>query len=710
MNSAKIMYSLRSLHLVGILLIVTLQATMGFITTSHVMPRQYRQFDYQFRLHLQPPLADGRGSRFKPLPSSQHNQEATQTRVENNSTWIAPPFKAIMVSTLVFFSCLLPLTPVADAVEGGDSARQKYFNTLLHGPKEERIIANEGLLDFAVGTISTMYYDNTGGVRFQPREFFEKWRALRDVARGTETTSSSKTAAMSMLIYHPPSPSTTAPPKISMETREGAIEALKWVVGQLEDPFSAYLTREDLRDELEVTGKDGFLGLGAFVQPAPNDPRYEPTLFVYPSSDPHFLTANRVNNLPVISAVTPDSPAERAGLTVGDRIVAIGTNSFLGSTRDQVTKTLRTKYSAENYIGHPELTIAKPVWRTMELEQPVDVVVGYRKSRVRLPTKLVEPFTPVHGDAIVHYDLLSDSILSRNEKVGYIRLTRFSRKSTAGYLQAVQALESMGAQSYVIDLRNNYGGIIQEAMLTASTLLRDPHAVICYVMNSRGGFTPHDVEEYIVDTRYPGYLLSKEAKTVALEQVKRESPAMFVNNGVNWDPPSSFASLHEQRIRRGMHIGSNDQYNVERHARATQKKIVLLINEGTASSAEVFASALHDNGRVVATVGTKTFGKGLIQHTFPMPDGGGLRLTVAEYLTPSLKHVTKIGSARFDSHTGAWVGGGIQPDVACDSHQGIPGKPGADLCVGIALDVLEEASGGTDLLQRVGTVGDPPLV
>jgi carboxyl-terminal processing protease len=100
-----------------------------------------------------------------------------------------------------------------------------------------------------------------------------------------------------------------------------------------------------------------------------------------------------------------------------------------------------------------------------------------------------------------------------------------------------------------------------------------------------------------------------------------------------------------------------------------------------ASSAEVFASALHDNGRTVALVGTKTFGKGVIQHTFPMPDGGGLRLTVAEYLTPSLHHVSKVGNLKYDS--------GIRPDVYCESNQGIPKNVGADLCVGVALDVLE---------------------
>ncbi|KAI2507753.1 tail specific protease [Fragilaria crotonensis] len=527
---------------------------MGFIATPRVMHREHHR---QLRRCSNHPFTDGRSNGFSSHQSTQDNPVARSAE-KVNSTRMAQPFKGFVVSTLVFWTCSLLLQPAAAAADAGDSTRQKYLNTMLYAPKEERIVANEGLLDYAVGTINTMYYDNTGGVRFQPREFFEKWRALRDVARGISSTTNSKMMTTSTVTFNHPSPS-SVPPKVHMETREGAIQALKWIVGQLEDPFSSYLTREDLREELETTGKDGFLGLGAFVQPAPTDPRHEPTLFFYPSSDPHFLTANRVIDLPVISAVTPDSPAERAGLTVGDRIVAIGTNSFLGSTRDQVRKTLQTKYSAENYIGHPELTVAKPVWRTIEMEQPIDVVVGYRQSRVRLPTKLVETFTPAHGDGIVHYDLLSDSILSPDNKVGYIRLTRFSRKSTAGYLQAVQWLEATGAQSYIIDLRNNYGGVIQEAMLTASTLLRDPHAVICYVMNSRGGFTPHDVEEYVVDKRYPGYLLSKEASTVALAQVRRESPSMFVSNGIKWDPPSSFASLHEQRTRRGMHIGSNDQ-------------------------------------------------------------------------------------------------------------------------------------------------------
>lgn len=206
---------------------------------------------------------------------------------------------------------------------------------------------------------------------------------------------------------------------------------------------------------------------------------------------------------------------------------------------------------------------------------------------------------------------------------------------------------------------------------------------------------------------YPGYFLSSEARNVALEQVKREHPE-YLEDG--WTSPTSYASLRELKETRGIkpahtftytpdgelrtamevdfnYIGGaskNRQIDLDKLAdivnRSSQKKVVILINEGTASAAEVFASALHDNGRLVALVGTDSFGKGLIQHTFPMPDGGGLRLTVAEYLTPTLSHVTKVGSARFDS--------GIHPDVRCESKQGIPKNVGSDLCVGVALDVL----------------------
>lgn len=163
---------------------------------------------------------------------------------------------------------------------------------------------------------------------------------------------------------------------------------------------------------------------------------------------------------------------------------------------------------------------------------------------------------------------------------------------------------------------------------------------------------------------------------------------------LSFQPPSSYASVHEQVAKRGIHrVSYYENMNpATKNQLKAQKNIVLLTNEGTASSAEVFAAALRDNYRTVALVGTKTYGKGLIQHTFPTPDGGGLRLTIAEYLTPNLQHVTHVGGAKYDRETGEFLGGGLKPDILCESRQGIPGNKRGDLCVGIALDALEEAN------------------
>jgi len=656
----------------------------------------------------------------------------------------------------------------------GGMSRKRYWTIMDQGTPDEKKAANTALLDFAVGTINTMYYDNSAGARFDPHDFYWTWKNwLKQSGK-------------------------------QLEDRQGAVQGLQWLTSQLHDPYSVYLTREELKNEL-TKANDGFLGLGAMVQPPskvvsgsspipvaltlPVALSQERSIMSSPiississTKQKQLLSTSSVLSLPVITAVAPDSPAERAGLTVGDRIVAVGTDCFLGHTEQYVNHRLEKHYQAENYLGRSDLTVAKPVFSILttastsgtavvnDLDESTmtrDVVVAYRPTRVRLPTIATDETAlsflrnqdnggVAGGDSIVHYKLLrpDSSIFDRAiaqelqhsgsediartasrhsglGPVGYIRLTRFSRASTAGYVRAVQALETAGATSYIIDLRNCYGGIIQEAMLTASTLLRDPHAVLCYTMNSRGGFTPHDVEEYVVDSRYPGYLLSKETRNVVKAQVKREDPEFFDEDGIMWVPPSSYASLHEQTSRRGIHRASYpmqvesaasssgtgiplnvgrmwnsnsfDQYAMHRRQLLAQKNLVLLVNEGTASSAEVFASALHDNGRIVALVGTRTFSKGLIQHTFPMPDGGGLRLTVAEYLTPGLKHVTNVGLAQFDPITGERTGGGIQPEILCQSKQGIPANIGADLCVGMALDALGES----DSMTREGIESSP---
>ena len=676
------------------------------------------------------------------------------------------------------------------------SSSSRYWHIQEFGAWADRRAANTALLDFELGTIHTMYYDPSGGAYFEPRTFAlqqRHWLRSREAQH-------------------------------VLSSRQGVVAALKRAVTELGDPFSHYLTREELQNELSRDTGSGFLGLGALIEPPTpptstsrlifgytttanpvlisNNPQSGPllnqdsttggtattTISVSGSSSYHlsktrdyvsnsnsnsnrnnnnnnhyYLSVAEAVNLPVVTAVVPDSWAEREGVTVGDRLVGVAhsdlyqrywaRDSFVGRSPSVVAQRLNHYTSHRSQFWHRpdevewELRLAKPV---VAVAGDRNVVVGYRSTRVRVPdvtatTRVSDEESasdvskaPLRGgNALVHYELLTDSIFhhtstattpgvkantpwvsplstdaSTAAAVGYIRLTRFSRASTAEFVKAVETLEQAGAQSLIVDLRNNYGGIIQEAMLQASSLLRDPHAVLCYTLNSRGGFTPHDVEEYVVDTRYPGYLMGRESRDATLRQVQRETPELIDEDGIMWVPPSSYASLHEQTTQRGIHRPALVHAGAGAAAAPTAtidfrgvalphpKKLVLLVNEGTASSAEVFAAALRDNGRAVALVGTKTYGKGLIQHTFPMPDGGGLRLTVAEYLTPSLHHVTHVGAAQWDPRTGERIGGGIQPDVYCESTQGIPSHAGADLCVGVALDVLEEAESLQQIQQQ----------
>ena len=101
---------------------------------------------------------------------------------------------------------------------------------------------------------------------------------------------------------------------------------------------------------------------------------------------------------------------------------------------------------------------------------------------------------------------------------------------------------------------------------------------------------------------------------------------------------------------------------------ATRLPLVVLVDRGTASSAEVVAAALRDDHRA-EIVGTRTYGKALVQSVDPLEDGGALELTVAHYYTPS----------------GADISGtGVRPDVRASDRRGTP----ADEALAAALRTL----------------------
>ena len=101
--------------------------------------------------------------------------------------------------------------------------------------------------------------------------------------------------------------------------------------------------------------------------------------------------------------------------------------------------------------------------------------------------------------------------------------------------------------------------------------------------------------------------------------------------------------------------------------------LVVLVDGDTASAAEIVAGAIQDQG-TGTVVGTRSFGKGLVQETFALPDGGAIKLTTARYLTPAGRNIDQVG---------------ITPDVVVaqppDAH---PGEPGHDPQLDRALEVL----------------------
>lgn len=83
-------------------------------------------------------------------------------------------------------------------------------------------------------------------------------------------------------------------------------------------------------------------------------------------------------------------------------------------------------------------------------------------------------------------------------------------------------------------------------------------------------------------------------------------------------------------------------YSAKKEGCIYDKKLVVLVDEDSASASEIVAAALKDNKRAVL-IGTKTFGKGLVQKVYELPNKSGMNLTIARYLTPSLKDINKKG-------------------------------------------------------------------
>ena len=327
---------------------------------------------------------------------------------------------------------------------------------------------------------------------------------------------------------------------------ERAIEGL---LEQLDDPYATVFTPAEY-DSFRETNTGDYAGIGVQIS----------------------ALGGRVT----VTAVFRDTPAEGAGMMVGDRIVWVEGHDARDWTLDQARDSIR---------GKPGSVVQIRVARD-----------GYRDA---IPLSMVRDNVHV---AAVQATLLEGG-------VAHIAIERIARGVADELEEALRDFE--GASALIMDLRRNPGGYLDESLRVADLFLA------------------------------PGQgLAGAEARDFEGEVQKQEWPA-------------------------------------QSPARLPNTPIVILVDEYTASAAEIISGALQDHDRAVV-IGQRTFGKGVIQTVYPLPAGRRISITTGSWHTPLGRSLHRLrhrdGTLKPDDGAGQETvatlsgrelrsGGGIFPDL-----------------------------------------------
>ena len=320
------------------------------------------------------------------------------------------------------------------------------------------------------------------------------------------------------------------------------------------DPYTVYYPEDKVKDlDLMISGK--YAGIGAVI-------RY------------NFAIKNTIIDQPY-----ENMPASEAGLKKGDIILAIGDSSMVGKDVSYVSNRLRGD-AGSRFV----LTIKRPsTGNKMKFK--------ITRRSIQLP-------------AVPYYGLQDDG-------VGYLNLNSFTTDCSKDVRRAFLDMKKQGMKSLVLDLRNNGGGSLQEAI---------------NIVN------------------------------------------MFVPKGITLVKTIG-------KIER-----ANKEYKTTVEPIDTVMPIVVLVNDETASASEITSGSLQDLDRAVI-LGTRTYGKGLVQVSMDLPYNATLKLTTSKYYIPSgrciqainykhsnggyTEHVPDSLTHVFYTADGREVrdGGGIKPDI-----------------------------------------------
>ena len=281
------------------------------------------------------------------------------------------------------------------------------------------------------------------------------------------------------------------------------------------DPYSAYMSPEVFKEmQTDTRGKFGGLGIEIGMEAG------------------------------VVKVISPidGTPADKAGIKAGDYIVKIGEEQVQGKSLMEAVKLMRG-----------------PVGTSIDLT--------IRRKSIKKPLKFKI------SRKIIEVQSVNSKIISKEKNIGYIRLKSFNENSDSQFLKIIKKFEKNSkVKSYVIDLRNNPGGLLTQAI---------------------------NITDFFLDD---GEIVSTKGRKIS------ETRKFFA--------------------RRGDEVKG--------------KPIIVLINNGSASAAEIFAGALKDHKRAII-LGENSYGKGSVQSIIPLRNGGGMRLTISKYYLPSGKSISEVG-------------------------------------------------------------------
>jgi carboxyl-terminal processing protease len=373
--------------------------------------------------------------------------------------------------------------------------------------------------------------------------------------------------------------------------------ALNGMLAELDDPYTQYLSPDRFRRLTEST-TGNYAGVGAQI-----DLR---------------------DRWPTVIAVRSGTPAERAGLASGDRLVDIAGQRTQGWTVDEAVRALRG----------PSGTSVK-----LLVERPA--------VREQIPIELTR--SEIHRRAVGRTAILAGGI-------GYVDVNIFHDSTALEIERSVDSLHTSGIRSLLLDLRSNPGGLLNQGLAVADLFL---------------------------------------------------------------DPGTPIVSL------RGRVADANREYADTSAQRWPKLPLVVLIDDRSASAAELVAGALQDHDRALI-VGRTSYGKGSAQSVYRTTSGGALRITTGRWFTPVGRSIDRtrdeasddeaIGAdsiderQRYRTKGGREVlgGGGITPDVAAGDTALTPEEEALQNALGArVLDFRDAMTAYAISLKSSGAIRTP---